>query len=420
MGQARRPAFAAAVLLAAAAVAACHQPQEPLRSTFTGTDVLLPAETLLVRGVVPPRTTLDALLRSQGLDPVVVARVVESASRVFDLRRLRSLHPFQLERTIVGALRRFEYEIDDDSRLSVQPVDRASQDLKAEVLPIPKTLQAAAAAAEITTQASSLFAAMKAAGEGDDLAIAVAAIFSGEIDFNTEVQRGDRLAVVFERVVREGRPGAYGDVSAAQFVNEGRVLQAIRFTPPGGRPGYYDAAGRSLKRFFLKSPLKFEPRVTSGFSLRRMHPVLHTARAHQGVDYAAAPGSPVVAVAPGTVVSASYDDSSGRMVRLRHSSGYESYYMHLSGFARGIQAGAHVDQAEVIGYVGATGLATGPHLHYGLAKNGAFVNPIAEHKRMPPGEPIPASVMAAFGAVRDRALADLAAAVAPAPQMAQK
>jgi murein DD-endopeptidase MepM/ murein hydrolase activator NlpD len=261
---------------------------------------------------------------------------------------------------------------------------------------------------------------MKAAGEGPDLAVAVAAIFSGEIDFNSEVQLGDRVTVAFERVVRgEGRPQAYGDISAARFVNEGRVLQAIRFTPPVGKPGYYDADGRSLKRFFLKSPLKFEPRVTSGFSSRRMHPVLHTARAHRGVDYAAAPGSPVVAVAHGTVVAASYDQTNGRMVRVRHSSGYESYYLHLSGFGRGIRAGARVDQSDVIGYVGSTGLATGPHLHYGLTKNGAFVNPIAEHRRMPPGEPIPASLMEAFRAVRDRALAELASAPA-APQLAQK
>lgn len=149
--------------------------------------------------------------------------------------------------------------------------------------------------------------------------------------------------------------------------------------------------------------------------MSRMHPVLHTSRAHRGVDYGAPTGAPVVAVASGTVVSVTYDGSNGRMVRLRHGSAYQTYYLHLSRFAAGIRAGGHVDQGDVIGYVGSTGLATGPHLHFGLTKNGAFVNPIAEHRKMPPGEPIPESSMAAFGAVRDKALSELAAAARRSP-----
>jgi murein DD-endopeptidase MepM/ murein hydrolase activator NlpD len=175
-------------------------------------------------------------------------------------------------------------------------------------------------------------------------------------------------------------------------------------------PSYYDELGRSLRRFFLKSPLEFEPRVTSGFSLSRMHPVLHVSRAHRGVDYGAPTGAPVVSVAPGTVVSASYDAANGRMVRVHHASGYESYYLHLSAFATGIRAGVHVNQGQRVGFVGSSGLATGPHLHYGLTKNGTFVNPLLEHKNMPPGEPIPASAMLEFAAVRDRELAALATA----------
>jgi murein DD-endopeptidase MepM/ murein hydrolase activator NlpD len=141
-----------------------------------------------------------------------------------------------------------------------------------------------------------------------------------------------------------------------------------------------------------------------------MHPVLHVNRAHRGVDYGAPQGSPVVAVASGAVVSATYDGTNGRMVRLRHSGGYESYYLHLSAFASGVRAGARLDQSEVIGYVGASGLATGPHLHYGLRKNGVFVNPLVEHRNMPPGAPVPEAAMEAFRAVRDRGLAQLSAA----------
>jgi murein DD-endopeptidase MepM/ murein hydrolase activator NlpD len=214
--------------------------------------------------------------------------------------------------------------------------------------------------------------------------------------------------------VRPGRPATYGAIDAAEFHNDGRVLRAIRFTVPGGKPDYYDEHGRSLRRFFLASPLKFEPRITSRYSLRRVHPVLRTARAHRGVDYGAPTGAPVVAVSPGTVVSATTDRVNGRMVRLRHASGYESYYLHLSAFASGIRAGVRVAQGQTIGLVGATGLATGPHLHYGLQRNGQWVDPLREHRNMPPGDPVPASALAAFIAQRDRALAALAEAAPPA------
>ena len=165
--------------------------------------------------------------------------------------------------------------------------------------------------------------------------MAMAQIFGGEIDFNTELQPGDRYTVAFERLEREDRPSSYGAITAAEFQNDGRVLRAIRFTPKGGQPGYYDLEGRSLRRFFLRSPLKFEPRVTSGFSARRMHPVLHTSRAHRGVDYGAPMGSEVVSVASGRVLSVTSDATNGRMVRVRHASGYVSYYLHLSAFAPG-------------------------------------------------------------------------------------
>ena len=371
-------------------------------------DIHLAAETVVVRNFVPRNATLDTLLRQHGLAEDVVISVIGAVRTVFDPRQLRSLQPFVLELSPLGALRRFEYEIDADSFLRVEPRGLEASDLGAEVVPIPKTIEPAVASGEINQDASSLFASMKAAGERDELAFALAQIFSGEIDFNTEVQRSDRFAVSFERIHREGRPDAYGVLNAAEFQTDGRVLRAIRFTVPGGMPAYYDEQGRSLRRFFLKSPLEFEPRVTSGFSLSRMHPVLHTSRAHRGVDYGAPTGAPVVAVASGTVVSASYDGANGRMVRIRHASGYQSYYLHLSRFAAGMRAGVRVAQGQRVGFVGSSGLSTGPHLHYGLTKNGSFVNPIAEHRSMPPGEAIPPASMPAFNVVRQRELAALA------------
>jgi murein DD-endopeptidase MepM/ murein hydrolase activator NlpD len=390
----------------------CSQPvpaEPPLPSR---SDIALPAQMTVVRGVVPRNATLDAMLRDHGMAGDVVQAVIAAARSAFDPRRLKSLQPFALERTLDGALSLFEYEIDADRFLRVRP-EEETRTLRAEVLPIPKTLQHGAVAGRIDAESPSLFESIEAAGERPELAIELAAIFAGEIDFNTELQPGDAYTVAFERFVREGRPVSYGEITAATFTNEGRVLRAIRFTPPGGKPGYYDEQGRSLRRFFLRSPLKFEPRVTSGFSARRMHPVLHTARAHRGVDYAAPHGAEVIAIASGTVVSATYDETNGRMVRVRHASGYESYYLHLSAFGSAIRTGAQVAQGQVIGRVGATGLATGPHLHYGLRKNGMFVNPLREHQHLPPGEPVAADALTAFYAERDRALVGLDAASPP-------
>jgi len=251
---------------------------------------------------------------------------------------------------------------------------------------------------------------MDATGETPELSIDLAGIFAGEIDFNSDLQPGDSFSLMVEKIYREGRFAGYGPILAATFVNHGKHHQAVRFTPPGGQTGYYDEEGRSLKRFFLKSPLKFEPRVTSGFSYNRMHPILQQQMAHLGVDYAAPIGAPVIAVSNGVVVSAGEAGGAGRMVHLRHASGYETMYLHLSAFARGVRAGAHVEQGQVVGYVGASGLATGPHLDYRIRRNGVFVNPLREHQRMPPGDPIPASLLAQFRADREHLLGQLNAA----------
>jgi hypothetical protein len=184
---------------------------------------------------------------------------------VFDPRRLRSLQPFLLERTLDGALRLFEYEIDNDSFLRITNTPDATKRLRAEVLPIPKTLESVTTSGEIGEATPSLFQSIEAAGEGVDLAVAMAEIFAGEIDFNTDLQPGDRYSLTFERFHREGRPNSYGVITAARFENDGRVLHAFRFTTPGSKPDYYDENGRSLRRFFLRSPLRWCASV--------MHPV---------------------------------------------------------------------------------------------------------------------------------------------------
>ena len=194
-------------------------------------------------------------------------------------------------------------------------------------------------------------------------------------------------------------------MTAVEFNNAGRRVRAVRFTPEGGAPGYFDERGTSMKRFFLASPLKFQPVITSGFSKSRLHPVLREYRAHLGVDYRAPAGSPVVAVSDGVVLSAGMaggvgpDGAHSPRQRLRVGIPASS--------SISVRAGERVQQGEVIGRVGSSGLATGPHLDYRLKKNGAFINPVTAHRAMPPADPVPAAEMAAFAAVRDAAFAEL-------------
>lgn len=398
--------------------AACAPTSEPPKPAPRRPDVFLAREIESVAGRVPDRTTLADLLGASRLRADLIPAVVALTRTVFDPRKLKADHTYLIERSLTGLVRRFEYQIDEDRFLRVLgPSDRQPEELTVELVPYKKDRVPSRAHGEISAETPSLFEAMDKAGEGPDLSIALADVFGGEIDFHSELQPGDHFDVTFEKVFREGRFSSYGPVLAAEFWNDGRLLKAFRYTVPGGSPGYYDADGRSLKRFFLKSPLKFAAPVSSRFSKARLHPVLRIVRPHLGVDYRAPAGSPVVAVANGVVVSAGWSGEGGRLVRLRHASGYETLYMHLSSIA--VRAGQHVGQGDLVGRVGMTGLATGPHLDYRVRKNGAYLNPVLVHRSLPPGEPIPKAQMAAFAAERDTLLARLASA-APAAAAARR
>jgi murein DD-endopeptidase MepM/ murein hydrolase activator NlpD len=390
------------LIVIAAALASC-QGADPAGSVGAlARDIALAAETTVVSARVASGATFASMLREQGMTAPEVAAVVARVAVVFDLRKVRAAQPYRLERAIGGAMRRFEYEIDGDRFLRVSR-DGGGEWLGA-VLPIPKTRRVEIVRGTIDRDAPSLVAALEAAGETIDLTLALAEIFGGDIDFNTELQPGDRFELTVEKQYREaGAFAGYGPILAATFNNAGRWLQAVRFAGTDSTPGYFDERGVSMRRFFLASPLKFQPVVTSGFSRSRFHPILREYRAHLGVDYRAPAGAPVIAIADGIVVSAGMSGGSGRMVHLRHANGFESEYLHLSSIA--VRAGGRVRQGELIGRVGSTGLATGPHLDYRLKKNGAFINPLTAHRAMPPSDPVPAARMAEFNRVRDLALA---------------
>lgn len=364
-------------------------------------DVLLPRDSDVISSVVPNGATVAGMLGKHLLPESELSALVQAVSSNFDVRKLRAGNIYKIDRLFDGRIRSFEYEIDPTRALRAS---RREGDIafEAEVVELPRTTTQVVVEGRIDRDAPSISESLERAGERLDLALAMADIFSGEVDFNSGLQPGDSYRLVVEKSVRDdGLFVGYGPVRAAEFVNDGRTLAAMRFTFPDGKSGYFDTEGRSLKRFFLKTPLKFEPRITSRFSRSRMHPVLKYARAHNGVDYGAPTGAPVVSVSNGTVSFAGWTNGGGRTVRVRHTSGYESEYMHLSAIAPGISPGARVGQGELLGSVGQTGLASGPHLHYGLRRNGQYVNPITEHQNLPPGEPVPAVLKAAFEAERD-------------------
>jgi murein DD-endopeptidase MepM/ murein hydrolase activator NlpD len=393
----------------AALVAGCA-PRQDVLPPPRHADVSLAVENLIVESRVPARATLDGLLRDY-LSKDLVNAAILAARDVFNPRELRANQPYKLVMSLDGLLREFEVQLDADRCLRIVSRDPAAPDaLDAQVLAYEKQTAVVSLEGHIDSDHPSLIAAMEETGENVQLALGLADIFAGQIDFQHDLQPEDRFRLLFEKSTREGQFAGYGTILAATFESGGRPHQAFRWTNPHtGKSGYYDQDGRSIKRFFLASPLKFvvTPRVTSGFSLHRLHPIYREYRAHLGVDYGAPIGAPVVAVANGVVVAAGYSGGGGNMIRLRHASGYETYYLHLSAFGKGIHAGARVEQGQVIGRVGMTGSATGPHLDYRLRRNGTFVNPLLEHRRLPPGEPIPTVQLADFRTLRDRLTAQL-------------
>lgn len=223
---------------------------------------------------------------------------------------------------------------------------------------------------------SSLFAATDAAGVPDAVANAFADLFSGDVDLHRDLRRGDRFAILYEMIVVRGEEVGTGKILAAELLNQGVPHRAVYFEGHEGRGEFFTPGGRSMKRSFLRSPIEFS-RVTSGFSSSRFHPVLQTWRAHKGIDYGAPIGARVRSTADGTVTFAGWRNGYGQVVMLRHNHDISTLYGHLSALAPGMRVGSRVEQGQVIGFVGMTGLASGPHLHYEFQVNGVQADPLA-------------------------------------------
>ena len=239
----------------------------------------------------------------------------------------------------------------------------------------------------------SLFLAGQDAGLSDNLIMRLVSIFGWDIDFALNIRKGDSFKVIFEEKFKQGIKVAEGPILAAEFVNRGKIYKAVRYTSPDDETGFYNEDGYSMRKAFLRTPLTFS-RISSKFNLNRKHPILNKIRAHKGVDYAAPAGTPVKATGDGTVVSIGRNGGYGNMIVLRHGGIYNTAYAHLSRYAKGLKKGQKVKQGDTIGYVGSTGLATGPHLHYEFRVNGVHHNPLTVI--LPKALKIPESQMAHF------------------------
>jgi murein DD-endopeptidase MepM/ murein hydrolase activator NlpD len=352
-------------------------------------------------GTITRNATLESLL-SDTLGNAGIHHLVVAARPLHDLARLTVGQPFRVTIGPDGLLAAFTYGIDELRTLHVR---RNGTSLEAEVVTRTYETRVDTISGVVT---SSLFGAVEDAGEEDLLAVDLAAIFEWDVDFNTELQKGDSFRLAVEKQFLEGRFSRYGAILAAELLRGDRVLRAVRFEAAKG-PEYFTPEGLPLRKTFLRSPLKFT-RISSGFTRARFHPVLKTMRPHLGIDYAAPTGTPVRAAADGTVVLAGWSGGYGRTVRIRHGRGLETLYGHLSRIA--VKNGQYVQQGALVGAVGSTGLATGPHLDYRTLRNGVYVNPLTIQP--PPAEPVPAAARAAFEVARDQQLA-LLGPLAPVP-----
>jgi murein DD-endopeptidase MepM/ murein hydrolase activator NlpD len=297
------------------------------------------------------------------------------------------------------------YEIDALNHLHALREDDSYQSRLIERAPERRTVRAAGSIED------NLFLAAKRADLPQNVTMELAGIFGWDVDFALDIREGDRFALLYEELYLDGERIGTGEILAAEFVNRDKVHQAVRYTDATGRTDYYDPKGRSMRKDFLRTPVDFS-RISSRFSTGRKHPILNKIRAHKGVDYAAPNGTPVKATGSGKIVLRGKKGGYGNTVIIQHGSEYSTLYAHLSRYASGLKTGSRVQQGQVIGYVGSSGLATGPHLHYEFHVNGIHRNPLTV--KLPEAAPLPKQFREQFKLESQNLLAELELAKAQA------
>jgi murein DD-endopeptidase MepM/ murein hydrolase activator NlpD len=354
--------------------------------------------------IVRRNDTLDQIFRRLQLDVADLASLRGLPGLKAQLDRLRPGESLRLTHRD-GALMGFERRLSPSETLKVL---REPAGFLADVLENPLETRVRTVSAVIE---SSLFEAAMQAGAHDQTALALAEIFAWDVDFVLDIQRGDSFVVTYEELSQDGEYVKDGPILAASFVNQGREFRAVRYVDPQGREHYFTPEGRSLRKAFLRAPLQFS-RVSSRFNPARRHPVLNRIRAHKGVDYAAPTGTPVRAAGEGRVQFVGRKGGYGNAVEISHAGGVVTLYGHLSRFARGMRPGVRVSQGDLIGYVGSTGLASGPHLHYEYRLRGVHKNP--QTVKLPDSTPIDPALLGDFLARSAPLLASLEPAFGPA------
>jgi len=340
-------------------------------------------------GVVARGDTLGRILRERGVATADADSILRALEPHADLRMIRPGQKFRLHsrRGVVDA---FELELAADKKVRVE---RGADGFSAEAHAADTEVRIEEVGGTIT---SSLYGAVKRAGEDTRLVAILVDMFAYDLDFYVDQHEGDTFRLLVEKEYMDGKLLRYLRVRAAEYSGKAGTFRAFWFGSGDGKvEGYFREHGEGVEKTFLKTPLKFA-RISSRFDRKRMHPILHRVRAHLGVDYAAPVGTPVWAAAPGRIVARGTQGGAGNVVAIDHGNGYTTVYMHLSKFRSGQAIGQRVKQKTVIGYVGTTGLSTGPHLHFSIKKNGAFIDPSTV--KMTPGPGVPAAYRGEFQA----------------------
>lgn len=329
---------------------------------------LAPAKPQWKEFTVQNGDNLSILFKRAGLNDRAIYELFSDAKDAKDLRNIR---PGQKMAFLVeeGRLNGLKYIVDELNSLTF---DRGNKGFTSKEIALKPDVKYAFRQASID---SSLYMAGKRAGMPSNLTMEMANIFGWDIDFALDIQKGDSFKVMYEEQFLQGKKIGVGKIMAAEFTNGGKTFKAVRYTDKNGNSNYFTPDGRGMHKAFLRTPIEFA-RISSHFSLGRKHPVLHIIRAHKGTDYAAVRGTPIRSTGNGKVAFAGRKNGFGNTVVIQHGQGIETLYGHMNGFAKGIRSGSRVNQGDVIGYVGSTGLASGPHLHYEFHVNGQVRNPV--------------------------------------------
>jgi murein DD-endopeptidase MepM/ murein hydrolase activator NlpD len=347
--------------------------------------------------IVGRNDTLDAIFRRMALDTADLAEIRQLPGIRQSLDFLKPGDAIKLTHSD-GEIKELTRKVSETQTLKVV---REDDGFSARMIDNPVETQIRTAAATID---SSLFQAAEAADISDSVALKLANVFAWDIDFVLDIREGDRFTVVYEQIYQDGKYLRDGEVLAAEFINSGKVYRGVRFATDAGSAGYYTPDGLPMRKALLRAPVEFT-RVSSVFNPHRMHPILNRIRGHMGTDYAAPTGTPVHAAGDGRISFAGQRGGYGNAVIVAHGSNVSTLYGHMSRFARHIRVGTHVQQGDVIGYVGMTGLATGPHLHYEYLVNGVHKNP--QTVQLPGAEPLHAEALQKFRRLTAPLLADL-------------